>query len=64
LSFAPVSGQALQTLRLEVLAEALSSVDLAGVAVVRSQLADIYERYVLAVATPPPQALAARGMGE
>jgi hypothetical protein len=43
----------------------LSSVDLAGVTVVRSQLAGIYERYVLAVATPPPQALAARGgMGE
>jgi LAS superfamily LD-carboxypeptidase LdcB len=63
LSFAPVSGPALQTLRLEVLAEALSSVDLAGATVVRSQLADIYERYVLAVATPPPQALAARSVG-
>jgi LAS superfamily LD-carboxypeptidase LdcB len=64
LSFAPVSGQALLTLRLEVLAEALNSVDLAGAGVVRSQLADIYERYVLAVATPSPQALAARSMGE
>jgi hypothetical protein len=64
LSFAPVSGEALQTLRLEVLAEALNSADLAGAGVVRSQLADIYERYVLAVATPSPQALAARGMGD
>ena len=64
LSFAPVSSQALRTLRLEVLAEALNSVDLAGAGVVRSQLAEIYARYVLAVATPSPQALAARGMGE
>jgi len=64
LSFAPVSGQALQALTLEVLAEALSGVDLAGAGSVRSQLADIYQRYVRAVATPSPRALAARAMGE
>jgi hypothetical protein len=41
--------------------EALSGVDLAGASVVRLQLPDIYERYVLAVAAPPSQALAAGG---
>jgi LAS superfamily LD-carboxypeptidase LdcB len=61
LSFAPVSAQALQALTLEVLDEALSGVDLAGASVVRLQLPDIYERYVLAVAAPPSQALAAGG---
>jgi LAS superfamily LD-carboxypeptidase LdcB len=61
LSFAPVSAQALQALTLQVLDEALSGVDLAGASVVRLQLPDIYERYVLAVAAPPSQALAAGG---
>ena len=64
LSFAPVSCQALQALTLEVLDEALNGVDLAGASVVRSQLPDIYERYVLAVAAPPARALAASGISE
>jgi LAS superfamily LD-carboxypeptidase LdcB len=62
LSFAPISGQALQALTPEVLAEALSGVDLAGEAIVRSQLAEIYQRYVLAVAAPSPRALTARAL--
>jgi LAS superfamily LD-carboxypeptidase LdcB len=60
LSFAPISGPALRALTLEVLSEALNGVDLSGAAVVQAQLAQIHERYVLAVASPSPRAQAAR----
>lgn len=59
LSFAPVAGAALPALTLEVLADALRNVELAGAAVVRTQLKDIHSRYVCAVASPSPTALAA-----
>jgi LAS superfamily LD-carboxypeptidase LdcB len=59
LSFAPVSGPALPALTLTVLADALRDVELAGAAVVQAQLQDIHARYVGAVASPSPMALAA-----
>jgi LAS superfamily LD-carboxypeptidase LdcB len=59
LSFAPVSSKALPALTIEVLAEALAGVELAGAAVVRGQLGDIHSRYVCAVAQPAAAALAA-----
>jgi len=58
LSFAPVSSTALPALTVEVLAAALSGVELAGAAVVRRQLRDIHARYVCAVAQPTAVALA------
>ena len=58
LSFAPVSSRALPALTVEVLAAALSDVELAGAAVVRRQLRDIHARYVCAVAQPGAAALA------
>jgi LAS superfamily LD-carboxypeptidase LdcB len=57
-SFAPVSSTALAALTVEVLAAALSEVELAGAAVVLPQLADIHARYVRAVAQPAALALA------
>jgi LAS superfamily LD-carboxypeptidase LdcB len=59
LSFAPLSGPALQALTPEVLAQALNGADLAGAAVVRSQLEQIHARYVSAVASPSPRSLRA-----
>lgn len=52
LSFAPISVAALQALTLPVLWEALQDAPLAGAAVVRRLLPEIYERYVLRVASP------------
>ena len=52
LSYAPVSGHALQALTLEVLREAIESADLEGQAHVLAQLPEIYERYVVSVDTP------------
>lgn len=57
-SFAPVSNAALPALTLEVLAAALSGVELAGATVVHRQLHDIHARYVCAVAQPAAEALA------
>jgi LAS superfamily LD-carboxypeptidase LdcB len=59
LSFAPVAGPALSGLTLEVLADALRNVELAGAATVHSQLQDIHARYVRAIASPSATALAA-----
>jgi hypothetical protein len=59
LSFAPVSARALPDLTVDVLAAALQSAPLAGSPVVFSQLPALHERYVLRVAEPPAQALAA-----
>jgi LAS superfamily LD-carboxypeptidase LdcB len=58
LSYAPVSGDALQDLTLAVLQQALSNVDLGGADAVMQQLADIHARYVAAVAAPSATALA------
>jgi LAS superfamily LD-carboxypeptidase LdcB len=58
-SFAPVSSNALPALTVEVLAAALSDIELAGAAVVRRQLSDIHARYIRAVAQPGMAALAA-----
>jgi LAS superfamily LD-carboxypeptidase LdcB len=52
LSFAPLAEPALEALTLEVLAEALAGVDLAGAATVREKLPEIHARYVRAVARP------------
>jgi LAS superfamily LD-carboxypeptidase LdcB len=59
LSYAPVSSVALPALSVEVLADALRGVALAGAAVVLPQLPAIHARYVRAVATPSALALAA-----
>jgi len=59
LSFAPVSSPALPALTVEVLAAALTDVELGGAAVVGRQLAEIHARYVCAVAAPDATALAA-----
>lgn len=58
LSYAPVSGGALQDLTLELLQQALTDVDLAGAQVVKQQLGAIHGRYVAAVAAPSATALA------
>lgn len=63
LSFAPISGLALAALTVDVLAQALEGVDLAGSEAVRPQLAEIHARYVRAVATPSKLALAAPRLG-
>jgi LAS superfamily LD-carboxypeptidase LdcB len=52
LSYAPVSGEALADLRVEILEQALAEAELAGAAVVRRQLASIHKRYVASVARP------------
>lgn len=52
LSYAPVSGPALQALTLDVLREAVENSDLAGRDYVLAQLPEIHERYVLSVDTP------------
>ena len=57
-SFAPVANAALPALTLEVLAAALSGVELAGATVVHRQLHEIHARYVCAVAQPAAEALA------
>lgn len=59
LSYAPVAGPALAAMSPELLAEALGDAELAGGATVVKQLARLFERYVAAVAAPPPAALAA-----
>jgi LAS superfamily LD-carboxypeptidase LdcB len=58
LSYAPVSNEALGALTIDVLAQALSEVELAGADVVTKQLAQIHGRYVARVAQPSELALA------
>jgi LAS superfamily LD-carboxypeptidase LdcB len=52
LSYAPLSGRALQALTLEVLTEAIEASDLEGRDHVLAQLPEIYDRYVLAIDGP------------
>ncbi len=52
LSYAPVSGPALQAFTLEVLEEAVGSGGLEGHEQVVAQLAEIYEKYVISVDWP------------
>jgi LAS superfamily LD-carboxypeptidase LdcB len=59
LSFAPVAAQALPALTIEVLAQALRDVPLAGAPVVQRLMAEIHARYVCAVASPGAAALQA-----
>jgi LAS superfamily LD-carboxypeptidase LdcB len=59
LSFAPIAQRALKRLTLPVLSAALAGAALEGRATVLAQLPRIYEQYVLAVASPPAQALKA-----
>jgi LAS superfamily LD-carboxypeptidase LdcB len=53
LSYAPVSGNALARLTVQVLEQALRGVDLGGAAVVRQHLPAIHARYVAAVGSAP-----------
>ena len=62
LSFAPVAGPALAAMNVDLLAEALAGVELAGRATVMAELPRLYERYVAAVAATPAAALAARAL--
>jgi LAS superfamily LD-carboxypeptidase LdcB len=64
LSFAPISGPALQELTLDVLATALVDVELDGRATVFTRLPEFHDRYVMAVASPPARALTARGVSQ
>jgi LAS superfamily LD-carboxypeptidase LdcB len=64
LSFAPIAQLALARLTLSVLSAALSGAALEGRATVLARLPQIYEQYVVAVATPPPQALAAQSRSQ
>jgi LAS superfamily LD-carboxypeptidase LdcB len=62
LSYAPVAGPALAALDPQLLRDALASAALDGHALVEARLAELYDRYVAAVAPVPPAALAARGL--
>jgi LAS superfamily LD-carboxypeptidase LdcB len=59
LSFAPVALPALAALTTNLLFDALGGVDLDGSEIVLEQLPEIHARFVAAVATPSPAALAA-----
>jgi len=59
LSYAPIAATALPALTLPVLRAALEDIDLAGAEAVAPLLPEIHARYVLAVAMPSKQALAA-----
>ena len=61
-SFAPVAVPALSAMSAQLLADALSAVELAGGAVVATQLVPIFERFVVAVAPAPQAALAAAAL--
>jgi LAS superfamily LD-carboxypeptidase LdcB len=52
LSYAPVSGPALQALTLEVLTDAVEGSGLEGREIVLEQLPAIYDKYVVSVDTP------------
>jgi len=64
LSFAPIAQRALKRLTLPVLSAALAGAALEGRATVLAWLPRIYEQYVLAVASPPPQALQAQSRSQ
>ncbi len=53
LSFAPVSVQALQSMTVEILAEALADSDVLGLDIISAQLPEIFLRYVLNISDPP-----------
>ena len=59
LSFAPVAEPALRAMSVELLVEALAGRQLEGGEVLSTQLPQLFERYVRAVASAPPAALAA-----
>ena len=59
LSFAPVAGPALAALDLKLLRDALAGAKLDGRTSVEVQLAELYDRYVAAVAPLPPAAVMA-----
>jgi LAS superfamily LD-carboxypeptidase LdcB len=59
LSFAPVASGAQRAMTAEVLTSALHAADIAGSAIVQKRLEEIFQRFVLAVAIAPRQALAA-----
>jgi LAS superfamily LD-carboxypeptidase LdcB len=58
LSFAPLAVPALQALTVEVLAEALQTVEIEGHELILPRLPELYARYVCAVAAAPARALA------
>ncbi|MCH8894635.1 MAG: M15 family metallopeptidase [Proteobacteria bacterium] len=53
LSFAPVSVQALQSMTVEILKEALAGSDVLGLDIISAQLPEIFSQYVLNVSDPP-----------
>ncbi len=62
LSYAPVSAPAMESMTLEVLADALAGVDIDLAAVIGRRLPEIYQRYVVNVDAPPPElAFSSRG---
>jgi hypothetical protein len=56
ISYAPVAGPALTALDVQLLRAALAGVELDGRASVESRLAELYDRYVVAVAPVPADA--------
>ena len=60
LSFAPVAVPAQAAMSAALVAEALAGVDIEGRTTIGQRLPALFERYVTAVASPPPEALAAR----
>jgi LAS superfamily LD-carboxypeptidase LdcB len=62
LSFAPVSVPALARMSPALLAGALAEVEIEGRATIERRLPELFERYVAAVATPAPAALAATAL--
>ena len=64
LSFAPLASLALQDLDIDVLAASLADVPLAGRDWCYSRLPELHRRYVVAVAEPPPAALAAAALSD
>ncbi|MFB3079765.1 MAG: M15 family metallopeptidase [Lysobacterales bacterium] len=53
LSFAPVSVQALQSMTIAILEEALADSDVLGLDTISAQLPEIFSQYVLNVSDPP-----------
>lgn len=53
LSFAPVSVQALQSMTVKILEEALADSDVLGLEIIFAQLPEIFSQYVMNVSDPP-----------
>ena len=53
LSFAPVSVQALQSMTVKILEEALVDSDVLGLEIISAQLPEIFSQYVMNVSDPP-----------